>query len=294
MIQTRSVKECIEYINQTVREVLPNKDADTIRILESVLEVNETGVLQSLNTKLTLKQTRKLERIIQELQAEKPLEYITGIADFHGRKFYVSRNTLIPRVETETLVDLVVGFATEKSLNNKDKKTLSLIDVGTGTGCIIISTALCLRDDKVRFFATDISDKALTVAKKNIRTYSLGRSIKVLHGNLLEPGGDEEKYDIIAANLPYIRHVEMTELDQSVKGYEPHIALDGGENGATLIKELLVQSIDRLAPKGVIVLEIQPVIIDTVMTFVKRFYPHARNSILPDTFGKNRFITIET
>lgn len=299
-IETLTIRQSIEHINRTIRSKLPNKDADTVRIMEYVAELNETGILQSFEKRLTPKQTARLHSTIKRLQKDEPLEYITGIADFHGRRFYVTRDTLIPRVETETLVDFVIGYAQEKTYsarltsdNPKKKQTpINIVDVGTGSGCIIISTALCLRG-LFRYFATDISTKAVAVARRNVRTYSLGRSIHLYHGNLLDPIGPTVTFDIVAANLPYIKKAQMTELAPSVKNFEPHLALDGGINGASLIRELLIQTVDRINPKGVIVLEAQPEVIETVNEFARRFYEKAHIYTAPDTFGVNRYVIVE-
>lgn len=275
-------------------QFLPNPDADTIRILEHVSNLNETGILQSLDRSLTKNQVQRLYNTQKALSKDTPLEYITGLADFHGRKFFVSPYTLIPRIETEMLVDLAVGYAMTKSLSNNSRKPIAIADVGTGSGCIIISTALSLRGIESKFLGTDISDHALTVAKRNARTYGLGKKIHFLHGNLLDPTGTDELFDIIVANLPYVKKCQMTELPPSVKNFEPHVALDGGENGTTLIREFLVQAADKLHSKGVLLLEAQAEVVPSLISFARRFYPKAKIGTLDDTFGTERYITIET
>ena len=176
-----TIRDAISQINEQTRDLLPNKDADTIRIMEHVAEMNETGMLQSLDQPLSQKQAKRLHETISRIKQDEPLEYITGKGDFQGRRFHVSKDTLIPRPETELLVDMAVSAAMAKSFNEKRaKKKLGIVDVGTGSGCIIISIALMIKEPAA-FYASDISPKALTVAQKNIAAYSLNSEIKTLH-----------------------------------------------------------------------------------------------------------------
>jgi release factor glutamine methyltransferase len=295
-----TIREGIMKINEEAREKLSNKDSDTLRIMERVAELNETGILQSLDTQLTSKQAGKLDSILKRLETDEPLAYILGSAEFHGRKFHVTKHTLIPRAETETLVDLASGYAQEKLYSGafrtgrgRKAPKLSLVDVGTGTGCIIISIAFSIREP-VSLHASEISPEAVTTAQRNIKAYKLTKDIDLRCGNLLEPFDPNMKFDIILGNLPYITSAEMGTLAKSVRDYEPHTALDGGKNGADVIRELLVQASKRLSPEGLVILELQPNIIGTVKTFVKRFYPKASMDIVQDTFETDRFIVIRT
>jgi release factor glutamine methyltransferase len=295
-----TIREAFSRIQSEARSNLPNKDADTVRIMEYVAELNETGILQNLDKPLTGKQISRLEKILERLQTDEPLEYILGSGDFHGRRFYVSPHTLIPRPETEILVDLLAGYAHEKLYTGNFRTgfsskgpTLSIADVGTGTGCIIISTALIIREP-LSLYATDISSEAIATAERNLEAYKLKSKITMRCGNLLEPVGTSVKFDIIAANLPYITSAEMDTLQPSVRKYEPALALDGGKNGADTIRELIVQASDRMNPSGKIVLEIQPSISSIVETFSKRFIPDARTEIILDLQKNDRFLVIHT
>lgn len=297
-----TIQQALAHISRTVRSKLANKDTDTIRIMEHVVELNETGILQSLDKKLTLEQLGRLERIVRRLKKDEPLEYITGSADFYDCRFYVSKDTLIPRVETESLVNLTLDAAHQKLHNgtfqcrtdpDQNKRKLSILDVGTGSGCIIISTALHLREP-VSYFASDISGKALKIARKNLSAYQLTRTVRLFEGSLLEPVPEDIKLDIIVGNLPYIRHVDIDTLPKSVKHYEPHIALDGGINGVDLIRTFLIQALERLHEHGVILLEADPRVLETLLDFANRFYPDARITVHTDPFEITRFVSIQT
>ena len=296
-----TIREAIAYIHRHIPEEKIHGNAYIMRMMENVAELNETGILTSLDTPLTAKQISRLALLVKPINEDEPLEYITGSCEFHGRRLYVSKSTLIPRPETETLVDITLSFAHNalfseeylgKTASGK-KRHLSIVDVGTGSGCIIIATALMLKEP-VDLYATDISAQAITTARKNLKAYALENKIHLYTGSLLEPIPNEISFDIIVANLPYIKDDEMGILPDSIKNYEPHIALDGGENGASVIRELLIEATERLNPKGVILLEVQPAIIQAVKAYTKRFFPSARLSIMKDTFDVDRFIVVET
>lgn len=297
---TMTIREAISRIQSEAHTNLPNKDADIVRIMGHIAEQNETGILQNLDQTLTGKQISLLEKILERLKTDEPLEYILGSGDFHGRRFYVSPHTLIPRPETEILVDLLTGYAHEKlytgnfntSFSSNGPK-LSIADVGTGTGCIIISTALIIREP-LSLYATDISSEAIATAEKNLEAYKLKSKITMKCGNLLEPIESDVKFDIIVANLPYVTSAEMDTLQSSVRKYEPALALDGGKNGTDVIRGLIVQASDRMNPSGKIILEIQPSIADTVTAFSQRFLPNARTEIIRDLQENNRVLVIHT
>lgn len=289
-----TVRDSIEYIKSEAKKFLSNETADVMYILEYILQVNETGVLQNLDQELTEEQIDKVVNVVKRIKKDEPLEHITQISHFYGHRFHTNRHTLIPRTETEMLVSLASGEIYEKTMNYNQRFNLNVVDVGTGTGCIVLSLAM-LGKEHVQFYASDISPQALKIAKKNAEVYDMSDSIQLKEGNLLEPFDEKVKFDIIVANLPYIKKEEIEILPVSVKNYEPKLALDGGANGATLIRELLIQATDRVQSEGVILLEIQPKIADIVREFAQRFYPEASKiQVIEDGSGANRFIKIQT
>lgn len=191
------------------------------------------------------------------MTSSKPSCYIKGWVEFYKLKFKVTPDTLIPRPETELLVDEVLNFvkdshvATRKSFrlsppqndNNviasEAWQSYTIIDLGTGAGNIAISLACNLEGCNVKIVATDISQKALKVARQNAKFHSVSDKIKFIHSNLLEKVS--ESPDIIVTNLPYIHSARIPYLDSSVKDFEPHIALDGGEDGFELYRKLFRQ-----------------------------------------------------
>lgn len=189
------------------------------------------------------------------LESEMPVEYLTGHVNFCGLDFLVNSHVLIPRVETEELVEQAIDY-----LKSFDKsKKIKIIDLATGSGAIAISISkiasnLGLELDQI---ATDISDEALEVAQKNAARLlpNTVQNISFKIDDLMS--NTDGKFDLITANLPYIPTSRINELDQSVKDFEPHLALDGGNDGFELINKLLLQINDqkKLSKNGVIFLE---------------------------------------
>lgn len=258
--------------------------------------------MRSLDKKFLSKHSQKLDEIMERLQEDEPLEYILGFAQFYEHQLKVTKDTLIPRVETEGLVELAKSQIYERLFNAKsqvpnsksqDEPSLHIVDVGTGSGCIILALATSFREP-IKYYATDIDSKALEVARENIETYDLDEKISLFRGNLLDPISPNIKFDIIVANLPYIPKHDLPVLDNSVKDYEPTLALDGGMNGASVIRELLVQAKERLAQDGAILLELSSKVVEPATKFTKRFYPKAKIWTAKDVFDRERYLVIES
>ncbi|MBU0578525.1 peptide chain release factor N(5)-glutamine methyltransferase [Patescibacteria group bacterium] len=185
---------------------------------------------------------------------EMPVEHITGKVEFGGQVFEVNENILIPRVESEELINLAL-----EKINGAKKEKIVIADIGCGSGAIGISLWLELQKIKVNaeLYLSDISVTALTVTQKNVNTL-IGKSnqVHILKSDLLKNYPEDIKFDLIMANLPYIPTERIQVLDESVKKYEPHLALDGGSDGLKYIKKLIIQAKNRLNPGGVILLEV--------------------------------------
>jgi len=189
----------------------------------------------------------------------------------------VDQDVLIPRVETEEIVKLVLNFC-------KKNKRLITADVGCGCGCLGITLALGLTESQI--FLSDISDAALGVARKNADGIS---NVKFLKSDLLENYPNDVFFDVVVANLPYIPTERIPHLQSSVKDFEPHVALDGGPSGTTIINKFLQQLSTHLKSNGFAVLEI-----DNTHR-LKDFYKITRKKmeIKKDQFGRNRFLVIQ-
>lgn len=189
---------------------------------------------------------KKLEPLAQRVEDGDPLQYVIGHVDFWGLQIKCDPRALIPRPETELLVEEVLN---SKIWNNSPA---TVVDVGTGTGCIVLTLAKQRPD--ANFKAVDISNDALELAKENARANGLESKVFWMQNNLLEQFAPESA-DLIVANLPYIATADWQELHPSVRDHEPQSALDSGETGMELISQLATQARYVLVPGGKLFLE---------------------------------------
>jgi len=190
------------------------------------------------------------EMIVEKINIRKkgvPIQYIIGNQEFMGFKFKVNKNVLIPRQDTEILIDKILGMC-----SNKEK--LRVLDIGTGSGAISISLAKYLKKSEI--ISVDISKKALEVAKENALLNKVSGQIKFIQSDLFENLTDEGKFDIIVSNPPYIKSEEIEKLQVEIKGYEPKLALDGGVDGLDFYRKISNEAIKHLTDNGLLAYEI--------------------------------------
>ena len=191
----------------------------------------------------------KWNSILVQLQQEKPIQYITGEAWFYGLQFEVNENTLIPRPETEELVEWIIESQKSKVQSQK----LEILDIGTGTGCIPISLKTNLLQANVS--AIDVSEKALEVAKRNAQSNKV--EVNFIQTNILEVEDLNQHFDIIVSNPPYVRNLEKQEIKKNVLDYEPHLALFVEDTDALLFYRKIAQlALENLSPNGLLFFEI--------------------------------------
>ena len=257
---------------------------DAEMLLRYILKKDQIYLYTNPDHKLSPTHYELFKKIVEQIQNGKPFAYITHQKEFYGLDFYVDENVLIPRPETEILVDEAIKIA--NSLLTTDNG-LIIADVGTGSGCIAIAIAKNLRfkNYDLRIFATDISKDALRVAQINTKKHKVASEIKFLRGDLLNPL--PEQVDIIIANLPY---VNMELLKQKIT--EPKIALDGGKNGFEIIEKLLKQSPHHLKPNGKIFLEIDPQQKTALRKTIPEYLPSAEFEFGKDLAGSIRIAII--
>lgn len=289
------VKEAIAKIKKECSNDLPNINSDIVRIMEYLLEVNETGVLSKIDEELSPTREKKLDDIIARIKNEEPLEHIIGTGYFYCHRFCVTKDTLIPRPETEILVDLALGYLSESTYSPNKKTSIPkrIIDIGTGSGCIIISLALAVRTE-CELYALDRSEEAVEIASKNIKEAGLEEVIELFQSNLFSSVPEDLKFDIVIANLPYISEEEYEKLPKSVKEFEPKEALMAPNEGKEVILNLLEESEDRLKNNGVLILEMDPSQIEDVEKEAQRVFPNSKTNKSQDLSGKTRFLTVET
>lgn len=195
-------------------------------------------------TDISNQDKQKIMEIASERAKHIPLDYILGKSEFFGYEFKVNKNCLIPRLDTEVLVQTVVDEA------KKEKEPVSVLDIGTGSGAIAISVQ---KETGANVTAVDISEDALALAKQNAVLNHA--DVRFLHSNLFEAVGNE-KFDFIVSNPPYIKTDVIDELDDEVKLNEPILALDGGSDGLKFYKKIISQAKKHLKDSGMIFFEI--------------------------------------
>ncbi|MFC2025000.1 peptide chain release factor N(5)-glutamine methyltransferase [Chloroflexota bacterium] len=248
-------------------------------LLRHALRINQVQLYQKLDYELNPEQNEKFWQLIKRRLNHEPTTYIIGHREFYGLDFYVNRNVLIPRPESELLV--------EKALQLAQRYAVSTIaDVGTGSGAIAISLALNL--PQARIYATDISDAALKVARFNSQKHGVSDRIHLLVGNMLEPL--PEPVGLIVANLPYIKESELPQINTF--NFEPSLALNGGPDGLAKIRQLCTQVSDKLHPAGNLLLEIGLGQRKAVITLLSRLFPSAEIKVTPDLSGRDRVVSL--
>ena len=217
---------------------------DSELLLSKILNKKREEILINLDQDISQRHFSKYKDLIFRRSQNEPIAYILKKKEFWSKLFFVNSDTLIPRPETELMVEKLADIF-------KGKK-ISILDMGTGSGCILISLLSELTNSKG--LGIDISKKAINTAKKNLRKHSMQGRIKFLNKSL-----DSEfyqKFDLIVSNPPYIRSNELKNLKEDIKKYEPRIALDGGNDGLDLIKKVIYKTKYILKVKGMLALEI--------------------------------------
>lgn len=226
-------------------------------------------------------QLLRWESVVSELKKEKPIQYILGVTEFYGLSFLVNENTLIPRPETEELVDLILNDVKIESF-----KDLRVLDIGTGSGCIAVSLAKNLPDAEVS--AIDVSEKALATARKNAEINEV--NVRFILKNILETDDLEEQFDVIVSNPPYVRMLEKAEIKPNVLEYEPHLALFVDDNDALLFYRKIAQLAQKnLTENGKLYFEINQYLgSETVGLLESLDFKEVK--LLKDIYGNDRMI----
>ena len=218
-------------------------------LTEYLHNLKRVDVALNPNFELSEEEVEKWNAILAQLLQEKPIQYITGEAWFYGLQFEVNENTLIPRPETEELVEWIIESQKSKVQSQK----LEILDIGTGTGCIPISLKANLLQANVS--AIDISEKALEVAKRNVASNKV--EINFIQTNILEVEDLNQFFDIIVSNPPYVRNLEKQEIKKNVLDFEPHLALFVEDTDALLFYRKIAQlALKNLTPDGLLFFEI--------------------------------------
>jgi release factor glutamine methyltransferase len=243
-----------EYKASFIQSLLPFYDEMEVEsffylILENKHQLRRIDLALEVDKEFSEEEISNWNAILEKLKTQIPIQYILGSTHFYGSEFIVDENVLIPRSETEELVDWIVKLNSKLSKKNN----LKVLDIGTGSGCIAVSLAKNILNSEV--FAVDVSETALAVAEENAKLNNV--SITFLHKNILETSHLDLKFDIIVSNPPYVRNLEKSEIKPNVLENEPHLALFVSDNDPLIFyKKIAELALVNLNPNGQLFFEI--------------------------------------
>ena len=279
-----NLREIFNSAGETLmRTGSPDAQLEAEVLIRHVLRIDRATFFRDLEQPVTDCDRERLDDLVNRRLNREPLNYITGLREFYGLDFEVSDSVLIPRQETELLVDTVISLA-----RSRPKCEMKICDIGTGSGAIAVSVAVNLPSAEV--MAIDISQRALDIADANRRMHGVYNRVSLRLGNLLEPV--DWKPEIIVSNPPYIRRSDLSLLQPEIQ-YEPSVALDGGPDGLEVIRGLLRQSSDKVSSTGAILFEIDSSQKESARMLSREYFPNSEISILDDLSGNSRAILIE-
>jgi len=280
------LREALNFTKQTLsKSEIPDAFSEAEFLLCHTVNFSRTQLYTYPEKELKEEDFILLNQLIQRRIQNEPTSYILQHCEFYNSNFYVDPRVLIPRPETELLVEKTIDFAT---LHFPTNRNIRIADIGTGSGAIATSLALALPNATI--YATDISKQALQVACQNFHSHNIHHRIIPLHGNLLSPL--PEMVDVIVANLPYIAQDDIAELAPEINKFEPLIALDGGQDGMDKIQSLLYQSPGRIHQDGCILLEIGQNQDKSLLPLAQHLFPKAHVEVTADLSYINRVLII--
>ena len=271
-----------EYFQQ---HSIPNPRLDAEVLLGHLLEKSRLQLYLHFEMPVFQEHLIPFRELIKKRIEHTPVSYLTNRKEFMSLDFYVDERVLIPRPETEQLVETV--------LTTKTGDSVRLLELGTGSG--VIATSLAVQQPEWVIVATDISETALAVARKNAETHACAARIKFLSGDLFEPieamNIDEKtQFDWIVCNPPYIKKTERDTLSPDVRDYEPEIALFAGNDGLAVIRRLIVEAPKYLAPNGKLIFEIGETQADNIRVLLDAESAYCTYELLTDYAEKERIV----
>ena len=284
------IRTALTELTTSLRPITDTPALDAQVTLAHVLDKSRTWLAAHPDSLLSDSQVDSVRESLSKLQAGTPLPYLLGHWEFFGLDLEVTPDVLIPRPETELLVERAIAFL--KSRERTRFSSLRAADVGTGSGCIAVSLAAHITD--LRVLATDLSLSALEVAKRNAAKHGVAERVDLIQCDLLPPHPDplptESHFDLICANLPYIPSGAIPGLP--IFGREPTLALDGGPTGLDLIRRLLTIAPEWLAPHGLILLETEASLGMQTLSLAFDMFSEANIHLHQDLSGKDRLVEI--
>lgn len=281
------IGQALQEATDSLRAITSAPRLEAEVLLSHVLDTSRTVLSAYPEHALTHDELSSYQSLVRQRVSNYPLPYLTRRIEFYGLEFEVTPDVLIPRPETETLVDLALA-----------RRPATGVDVGTGSGCIAVALAAHLPD--VIIYAIDISPAALAVAQRNVERHGVVERVHLLAGDVLSPRPGP--VDLIVSNPPYIPSGQCASLPASIRDHEPRLALDGGPDGMAIIQQLLVQAPAVLRqpepgegrPGGGLLIEIGADQGKVATRLARTFLPQAAVRVHPDLAGRDRVLEVQT
>jgi release factor glutamine methyltransferase len=279
-----TIAETLREASVRLQNVGDTGTLDATWLLEHVSGMDRAQLLGRGNELLADEVRERFGMLVRRRAAGEPIAYLIGTVGFYGRTFGVDERVLVPRPETEHIVEAVIA-----DVRGRKKTAGVIVDVGTGSGAIAITLACEVPELSV--FGTDISADALAVARRNAARNNVFQHCTFVQGDLLAPIARFGKVDVVVANLPYIPAHAVPEAPNPV-GFEPRVALDGGPDGLDLYRRLLAQVPSVTVPGASLFLEAAPGTIDPLAALVEEAFPNAYIEIGEDYAACDRFVQV--
>ena len=261
---------------------IPDAGIEAQVLLRNSLGIDRATFHASPERELSDKDAEAFECAVERRVGGEPLPYITGHREFYGLDFVVTPDVLVPRQETEFLVEAVLGYA-----RSRDDHALSIADIGTGSGAIAVALACQL--PKAKVYATDVSREALRVAGENVRRHRLEGRVHLRHGDLF--AALDGPFDVVVSNPPYLSDDEAAHLPPDVQR-EPRLALVAGPDGMDVLHRLIVGAREYVKPGGLLVVEIDPRRLEEVEGLVGKTFAGGEIAVVKDHAGLQRVVTV--
>jgi release factor glutamine methyltransferase len=290
-----TISQVLAWSTERLRTASPTPRLDAELLLAHALGWSRARVLAEGRQQLAPEQLAGFYALVDRRVALEPVAYLVGHKEFYGLDFVVDRRVLVPRPETELLVELAINRTKNQEPRTKNHLSarfsvlgsrFSIVDVGTGSGCIAVALAVHLPQAQIT--AIDISPDTLAVARENAERHQVAGRVRLVRGDLLAPL--DSPVDIIVSNPPY---TVLSEIDEGVRRHEPAGALDGGPDGLDLYRRLLAQAPQKLRPGGAMLLEIGDTQGQAVAEIARRSFPDAQIEVHQDLAGLDRVVTID-
>jgi release factor glutamine methyltransferase len=314
-----TIAQALTWATDQLRNTSDTPRLDSDLLLAHTLDWSRARVLAERHAPLSQPQQAALRTLVARRAALEPIAYLIGHKEFYGLDFLVDHHVLIPRPETELLVERAIAIARQMTTDHRPPTTeerlrvlreprsssldprsssfstsvvgrrssVVVADIGTGSGCIAVALAVHLPEAVV--YAADISPEALRIARQNIERHGVAGRVRPIEGDLLD--SLPEPVDVLVSNPPY---TILSEIDEGVRRYEPRLALDGGADGLEVYRRLLAAVPPKLRPGGAVLLEIGATQGAAVAELAQIHMPAARIAVYQDLAGLDRVVVVET